>query len=120
MTKITRIRAANICRQFFFVINKAASTQQVRCYSRYSIDISYELSFFIVSTQTGYSHFVSQQLREIYLDTNKQHVCLISLLLHIVISILDLEAWYLTKHITLLHHYITLFLRSNTLKHSTN
>ena len=40
MTKITRILAANICRQFFFVINTATSTRclvenfQLVCYSQ--------------------------------------------------------------------------------------
>ena len=40
MAKITRILAANICRQFFFVINTAASTRclvenfQLICYSQ--------------------------------------------------------------------------------------
>ena len=40
MAKITRILAANICRQFFFVVNNAASTSrlvekfQLICYSQ--------------------------------------------------------------------------------------
>ena len=40
MAKITRILAANICKQFFFVINTAASTRcsvenfQLICYSQ--------------------------------------------------------------------------------------